>query len=98
MIKHYGWRNEFLSIFPNAISVKVVDGPNASKGWPILNTLILSLFAAVSYFIFVRWRRFRMAWINPTLEEIQDNWEAAGDAVEGGHSRLKGWLNSWRAK
>ena len=95
MIKHYGWRNEFLSIFPNAISVKVVDGPNASKGWPILNILILALFAAVSYFIFVRWRRFRMARIDPTLEEIQDNWEAAG---EGGHGRLKGWLNSWRAK
>ena len=98
VIKHYGWRNEFLSIFPNAISVKVVDGPNASKGWPILNTLILNLFAAVSYFIFVRWRRFRMARIDPTLEEIQDNWEAAGDMGEVGHGRLKGWLNSWRAK
>jgi hypothetical protein len=98
MIKHYGWRNEFLSIFPNAISVEVVDGPDASKGWPILNILILTLFAAVSYFIFIRWRRFRMARIDPTLEEIQDNWDAAGDAVEGGHGRLKQWLNSWRAK
>ena len=27
-IMHYGWRNEFLSIFPNAISIKQVEGPD----------------------------------------------------------------------
>lgn len=98
LMKHYGWRNEFWTVFPNAISIKPVDGPNASKGIPILNILILSLFAAVTYFIWVRWRRFRMARIDPTLEEIQDNWEAAGDAVEDGRGRMKRWVDSWRSK
>ena len=98
LIKHYGWRNEFWSIFPNAISVKPVDGPNASKGFPILNTIILTLFGAFVYFIWVRWRRFRMARIDPTLEEIQDNWEAAGDAVEDGSGRLRRWFKSLRGK
>src|SRR6056297_3634226 len=27
VMRHYGWRNEFLSIFPNAVSVRAVDGP-----------------------------------------------------------------------
>jgi hypothetical protein len=98
LIKHYGWRNEFMSIFPNAISVAPVDGPNASKGIPFLNISILILFAAVTYFIWVRWRRFRKARIDPTFEEIQDNWEAAGDAVEDGRGRAKRWFDSWRAK
>ena len=75
-----------------------MDGPNASKGIPILNILILSLFAAVKYFIWVRWRLFRMARIDPTLEEIQDNWEAVGDAVEDGRGRMKRWVDSWRSK
>jgi hypothetical protein len=98
VIKHYGWRNEFMSIFPNAISVTAVDGPDASKGIPFLNIFILILLAAVTYFIWVRWRRFRKARIDPTFEEIQDNWEAAGDAVEDGRGRAKRWFDSWRAK
>ena len=98
IVKHYGWRNEFLSIFPNAISVAPVDGPNASKGIPVLNIFILLLFAMVVYFIWVRWRRFRMARIDPALEEMQDNWDAAGDAVSERGGRVRRWINTWRAK
>ena len=98
LVKHYGWRNEFMSIFPNAVEVTPIDGPNASKGIPIINILILTLFAAVAYFIWVRWRRFRMARIDPAFEEIQDNWEAVGDAVDDGRGRVKRWLDSWRSK
>tara|TARA_B110000879_G_C11040468_1_gene458634 strand:+ start:405 stop:1037 length:633 start_codon:yes stop_codon:yes gene_type:complete len=90
-IKHYGWRNEFLTIFPNAISVRAVDGPDASKGIPWLNIIILTLFAAVTYGIWVRWRRFRMARIDPTVEAIEDDLADATGAVTG-------WLNSWRKK
>jgi hypothetical protein len=98
IIKHYGWRNEFYSIFPNAISVTPVDGPDASKGIPFLNIFILTLFFMVVYFIWVRWRRFRQARIDPRLEEMQDNWEAAGDAVADRRNRFSRWLGTWRAK
>ncbi|WP_298859971.1 DUF1523 family protein [uncultured Sulfitobacter sp.] len=90
-IKHYGWRNEFLTIFPNAISVRAVAGPDASKGIPWLNIIILTLFAAVIYGIWVRWRRFRMARIDPTMEAIEDDIADATGAVTG-------WLGSWRKK
>jgi hypothetical protein len=85
-IKHYGWRNEFLSIFPNAISVRSVAGPDVSKGIPFLNIFILTLFAAIIYAIWVRWRRFRQARIDPTLDRIED------DLAEKS-GRFKRWMS-----
>ena len=96
VVRHYGWRNEFLSSFPNAISIRPIDGPDASPGIPWLNITILTLLAAIFYAIWVRWRRFRKARIDPALEEMQDNWEAAGDAVQERRGRFRRWLSSWR--
>lgn len=98
IVKHYGWRSPFWTIYPNAISIKPIDGPDASKGIPFLNIFILTLFAMLVYSIWVRWRRFRMARIDPALEEIQDNWDAAGDAVNDRRGRISRWLGTWRAK
>ncbi|MEL6451538.1 MAG: DUF1523 family protein [Pseudomonadota bacterium] len=96
VLTHYGWRNEFLSTFPNAVSIRPVAGPDASKGIPWVNIIVLSLLAAFFYAIWVRWRRFRRARIDPRLEEWQDNWEAAGDAVAAKRGRFRRWLDSWR--
>ncbi|WP_300033438.1 DUF1523 family protein [uncultured Roseobacter sp.] len=90
-IRHYGWRNEFFSIFPNAVSVRPVEGPDAGKPLPWVNIVILILVAAVWYGLWVRWRRFRARRIDPTLEEIQDSWEATGDAVAEKRGRLSRW-------
>lgn len=43
----YGWRIEILSMFPNAISLKKVEGPDA-VGWPwtrIVTIVVLVIFA-----------------------------------------------------
>ncbi|WP_025054979.1 DUF1523 family protein [Sulfitobacter noctilucicola] len=90
-IKHYGWRNEFFTIFPNAISLRPVDGPDASKGIPFLNIFIITLFAAIVWAIYVRWRRFRMSRIDPTLEAIEDDMAERSGAV-------KRWLGTWKKK
>lgn len=90
-IKHYGWRNEFLTVFPNAISLRKVEGPDASKGIPWLNIIILTLFVAIVYAIWVRWRRFRRARIDPTLEALEDD---LAEKRQG----MSRWIGSWRAK
>jgi hypothetical protein len=96
-IRHYGWRNEFFSIFPNAISVRAVAGPDVSKPIPWLNLLILAGLAAVFWGIWVRWRRFREARIDPTLEELQDSWEATEDRLAEKRSRLSRWWSQKRS-
>lgn len=98
VVRHYGWRSPFLSIYPNAISIRAIDGPDANIGLPWVNIIILTLMAVVFYAIWVRWRRFRRARIDPTLEELQDNWEAAGDAVSARGGRIRRWLNTWKSK
>ncbi|MCE8005579.1 DUF1523 family protein [Aestuariivita sp.] len=97
VVRHYGWRNEFLSIFPNAVSVRAVDSPDV-RIIPWINIIILGLFAALFYAIWVRWRRFRAARIDPVLEDIGESWDAAGDAVEDRRGRVRRWLDSWRSK
>jgi hypothetical protein len=91
IVKHYGWRNVYISIFPNAISITPVDGPDASKGIPYVNIFILLFIAAIAWAIWVRWRRFRMANIDPTLEAIEDDMAEKSGAV-------RRWLGTWKKK
>ena len=90
-IRHYGWRTELLSVYPNAVSIWRVDGPDAAKPLPWLNALILISVAAIWYGLWVRWRRFRAKRIDPTLEDLQDSWEATEDAVAEKGNRLRRW-------
>ncbi|WP_135502286.1 DUF1523 family protein [Roseovarius aestuariivivens] len=72
-IKHYGWRNEFFTIFPNAISVRSIEGPDVTI-IPWFNIIFLTLLFAAFWAIRVRWRRFRRRRIDPTLDEWTDGW------------------------
>lgn len=97
-IKHYGWRNEFLSIFPNAVGVRAVDGPDFNTGVPWINIGIIATFLVLSFAVWRRWRRFRAARIDPVMDDIQQGIDTAGDAVERRRSGFKRWLDTWKAK
>ncbi|UWQ90743.1 DUF1523 family protein [Aliisedimentitalea scapharcae] len=96
-VMHYGWRNEFLSIFPNAISIKPVAGPDHSPvNW--FNIVFLTILAGIVWAIWVRWRRFRQARIDPMIEDVEDSLYAAGDAISERRGRIRRWLDSWKSK
>ncbi len=97
-IKHYGWRNEFLSIFPNAVGVSPVSGPDATKGLPWVNIIILVLFGLVVLGAWRLWRRFRARRIDPMVDSIESGFDAAGDAVNDGRGRMRRWLDTWKPK
>ena len=54
---HYGWRNEFLSIYPNAVSITPVEGPDV-RIIPWFNIVVLVLLGALFWAIRARWKRF----------------------------------------
>ncbi len=68
-IRHYGWRNEFISIFPNAVSLRPVDGPNVTL-IPWMNIVILLVLAALVWAFYVRWKRFWERRVAPTLDRV----------------------------
>lgn len=84
VIRHYGWRSEFLSIFPNAVELWAVDSPDV-RIIPWRNIVILTLLFAAFWAIRVRWRRFRRAKIDPILDEVEETW----DETEGWLKRTK---------
>lgn len=96
-VTHYGWRNEYWSIFPNAVAIKDVEGPDATI-IPWVNIVILVIFFALVWAIWVRWRRFRRARIDPVLEDMGDSLEAAGDRMAARRGRFRRWLDSWKKK
>ena len=94
-VRHYGWRNEFLSIYPNAVGVRQVEGPDAVV-IPWLSIVILVLLAATAWAIRVRWKRFRARRIDPMLDDVGDRVDAAGDSLAEKRGRFSRWLDSWR--
>ena len=97
VVRHYGWRNQFFSIFPNAVASKAVEGPDYKvTNW--FNIVFLTMLASLVWAIYVRWRRFRRARIDPMLEQMEDKAYAAGDAIAEKRGRIGRWLDGWKKK
>ncbi len=103
-ITHYGWRLPIISIFPNAVNVTPVDGPDVQI-IPWGNIIILTTLAFLLFMLRRMWLQFRERTIDPALEDVGDAWDAvdakADDArrsASGFFGRLGTWLGTWRSK
>lgn len=104
VVTHYGWRNEFMSIYPNAVGVRAVESPDV-RIIPWFNIVFLTLLALVCLKIFRMIQKFRRRHVDPVLESAGEAWDDVGDKAEAvqGHAtglfgRFKAWLGTWRAK
>ncbi len=97
VLTHYGWRNEFFTIFPNAVGIRPVDGPDV-RIIPWVNIFILTILAAFIWAFWVRWRRFKRNRINPVLADMNEGFEAAGDSFAERRGRFGRWRDSWKSK
>ena len=97
VLTHYGWRNRFFTIYPNAIGVRAVDGPNATViPWFNIFFFVFLLFA---WFMARKmWAQFRERSIDPVLEDVSEASDAARSRATGYWGRFTGWLATWRGK
>ncbi len=97
VVTHYGWRIRFLSIYPNAVGIRPIDGPEFST-IPWFNIIFLT-FLLIGYFLFrVVWRRFR-DWMYCHLPGLSgDAIGQAEDRMTATKGRIQRWFGSWRER
>jgi len=89
-ITHYGWRMRFLSIYPNAISIKSVSGPEY-RPFPWFNLFFFAFLIVGFFFVRAMWRQFVERTVDPTMDALEDGYDMR-------KSRVQKWLDSWRSK
>ena len=63
-VRHYGWRSQLFSIFPNAVAVTPVAGPDVGIfPWRMVIALVVILLIAIAAAVLVR--LFRIAVLEP---------------------------------
>ncbi len=108
-VTSYGWRISWLSIYPNAISVRPVAGPDVRPfNWPA--QLILALIGAFLFLIWRMWNQFRERTIDPAIRSVDEAWDrvdaradAARDRISADAKATKGrvsrrWSGLWSKK
>jgi len=103
-VTHYGWRMPIFSIFPNAVKITPVDGPDV-RLIPWVNILLLAFLAFVILMIRKMWLQFRERMVDPALADVGETFDAAGERVDAARKEARGffgrigaWLNTWKAK
>ena len=82
-VTHYGWRFPFLSIYPNAVSVRAVAGPDVTI-IPYVSIIILILLAFLVYMARRMWLQFVERMVDPAIAEVEE----AGDRTRGFFGRM----------
>ncbi|WP_309663570.1 DUF1523 family protein [Tabrizicola sp.] len=103
-ITHYGWRMPIFSIFPNAISIAPVAGPDV-RLIPWVNIVILSFLAFLIFMLRKMWLQFRERTIDPVLTDAGEAWDTvdakadeARKQARGFFGRMGAWLRTWAPK
>lgn len=97
-VTHYGWRISWMSIYPNAVRLRVVDGPDTSL-FPWVNIVILTALAFLLFMVRRMWLQFRERMIDPALENMGDALARADERADAARAnartswgRFKAWL------
>lgn len=93
VITHYGWRNRFLSIYPNAVNIRLVDGPDV-RIVPWFNIFFFVFLGLAVLFLRAAWAQFRERMMDPALEKAGDRW----DEIEAGAAEKRSRLRRWFAR
>lgn len=95
-ITHYGWRNEFFTIYPNAVGLRPIAGPDM-RLIPWVNILILTALVVMALIVWRLWRAFRHRYIEPLLKNAGETWDSIDERTGAVRARVKGLWGRLRA-
>jgi len=97
VITHYGWRNRFFSIYPNAVGIRPIDGPDVTI-IPWFNIFFFVFLGVAMLFLRAAWMQFRERSLDPVIEKASGQWDKVEAGVSERQSRLRRWMDSWRGR
>lgn len=87
VITHYGWRNRYISIYPNAISIRPIDNPDV-RIIPWFNIFFFVFLIVAILMLRAMWRQFVERMVDPALTSAGNRW----DEVEAEYAEKKSRL------
>ena len=97
VLTHYGWRVRWASIYPNAISVRIVDSPDV-RIIPWFNIFFFVFLVAGIAFLRAMWMQFRERAVDLLLDTAGHHYDEASAGMAKRRGRVLRWLDTWRAK
>lgn len=76
-ISYYGMRSRMLSTYPNAVRLRLVDGPDNAP-FPVARTIGLIVVAVLGVWLWVILRRFRQDRLEPFLQRVRQRFRRDG--------------------
>jgi len=103
VVTHYGWRIAWMSVYPNAIGIRPVEGPEV-RLVPWLNIVVLTVLALVALMVRRIWLQFRERVLEPRARALRGLWHdflrRADDVlkvVQAGWARLRELFGAGRS-
>lgn len=88
-VTHYGWRLPILSIYPNAVKLRAVAGPDV-RLIPWVNIVVLVLLAAGLFMLWRMWQQFKERMIEPAMDDLNNRLDAADARADQAKARARG--------
>lgn len=89
-VTYYGWRVPFLSIYPNAIGVRAVAGPDVTL-IPWVPIIVLVFLALVLFLLWRMWQQFVERTIDPLVADTQEAFDRVDARTDAARAGLRGW-------
>lgn len=96
-ITHYGWRIRWASIYPNAVAIRPVDGPNATIV-PWFNIFFFVFLIVAIGTIRAMWFQFRERMVDPAMDRVGDQMDIVEARMDRRRSKMRRWWDSWKPK
>lgn len=81
-VTHYGWRSNFISIYPNALEIRAVEGPDV-RLFPWQAIVVLLVLGLILFMAWRIWERFEDRVIVPAADAMRVRWAKLRDRFSG---------------
>lgn len=97
VIRHYGWRIRWATIYPNAVSIRPAESEDF-RPFPWINLVIFAVLLAGFLFLKAMWAQFRERTVDPLADKVGDQYDHVSADLSERKGRISRWLGTWRKK